>query len=380
MSAAGPLPLHTRLGALRARWAVDLAPSRHLLTGALLLLGLTIGGTLGFAAIAHLSWIDALYMAVTTLSTVGYGEVQPLDAQGRLFASAFIAVGVGAALYTAAALAEFLIAGELRELLGRRTLSRTLESMRDHVILCGYGRLGRALAEELGRAGVPHVVIDDDPAATAQAEARQLCAITASAADDGVLERAGIARARALVAATGSEPVNVYVSLAARDANPAIAIHARADTPAGARRLQQAGASQVVSPHVLGGQRMAHAIVRPAVVDFLELTSPGSGSEIDLEEVALATGSPLAGLALDALADRGVRVAVVALRRAGAPLLLNPAAAETLRSGDRVVVVGDRASVNQLAALAAGTPRATGRGGSSTHGAPHGSAGPDLPP
>jgi voltage-gated potassium channel len=330
---------------------------RPLRVSFVVLITLTAIGAIGFRTVVDLSWIDAFYMSVTTLSTVGYGEVRPLGPSGRLFATLFIVVGVGATLYTVVAVAEFAIAGRIGELLGRRVMERALVSLRDHVIVCGHGRLGRALVEQLTRAQVAYVVVDEDPAATARIEGGAAPVLCASADDEGLLERAGITRARAFVAATGSEAVNIFIALAAREANPSISIHARAETEVGARRLRNAGATQIVSPHRLGGQRIANAILRPAVVDFMELATPGSGVEIDLEEVAVAAGSELASMPVGALAEHGVRVSVVAIKRDAQPLLLNPQADVEIRAGDRVVVVGDRNAVNRLAEFASNGAR-----------------------
>lgn len=328
--------------------------ARRLGVGAGVLLALMGIGTLGFRWLASMSWIDAIYMTVTTLATVGYGEVQPLGPSARVFATLFILAGVGATLYTVGAIAEFVIAGRIGEVIGRRSMERTLASLRDHVILCGYGRLGQALAAEVARSGVPIVLIDEDPVAIARFGEHGWPFLCASAVDEGVLERAGIARARAIVAATGSEAVNVFIALAAREANAKVAIHARAETASGARRLRTAGAASVVSPHALGGERLAQAILRPAVVDFMQLSAPGTGTEIDLEEVVVAPRSPLVGVRVDGLAERGARVAVVAIKREGAPLAINPGSEFALANGDRVVVIGDRDSVRCLADLAAG--------------------------
>ncbi len=329
------------------------AATRRLGVGVTVLLALVAVGTLGFRWLAQMSWIDAVYMTVTTLATVGYGEVQPLGPAARVFATLFILAGVGATLYTVSAIAEFVIAGRIGELLGRRAMERTLASLRDHVIVCGYGRLGHALATELARSGVPLVVVDEDPAVGERFAERGWPFLCASAVDEGVLERAGIARARAIVAATGSEAVNVFIALAAREASADIAIHARAETASGERRLRSAGAQGVVSPHTLGGERLAQAILRPAVVDFMQLSAPGSGTEIDLEEIVVGARSPLVGLRIDDLAERGARVSVVAIKRVAAPLSLNPGAGSAFEIGDRIVVIGDRASVRRLADLAA---------------------------
>ncbi len=331
----------------------DAASARRLQVG-LSVLAMLIGlGTLGFTWFGAMSWVDGFYMAVTTLSTVGYGEARPLGPGARLFAAAFILVGVGATLYTVAAAAEFLIAGRVRDWIGRRSMNKLLAAMQNHVIVCGYGRLGRSVGAELARGRVEHVIVDEDPAIVARLEGGPHPALLASAADEGVLEAAGIGRARAIVAATGSEAINVFIALAAREANPTIAIHARAETEAGARRLQRAGATQVVSPYQLGGQRLAHAILRPAVADFMELAAPGTGAEIDLEEVVVPSASALIGTKLGALAARDVQVSFVAIKREAAPLALNPTADTELRAGDRVVVVGDRENVTRLAELVA---------------------------
>ena len=342
-----------RASQLRGARDRDATTARHLQV-ALAVLAMLIGvGTLGFTWIGAMSWIDGFYMAVTTLSTVGYGEARPLGPGGRLFAAVFILVGVGAALYTVAAAAEFMIAGRVRDWMGRKSMDRLLATMQDHVIVCGYGRLGQSVGGELARSRVAQVIIDEDPVVVARLEDGPHPVLLASAADEGVLESAGIARARAIVAATGSEAINVFIALAAREANPTIAVHARAETEAGVRRLRSAGARQVVSPYHLGGQRLAHAILRPAVADFMELASPGGGSEIDLEEVVIPSDSALAGTALGELGAHRVHVSVVAIKRDRDPLVLNPAADVALQAGDRVVVVGDRENVTRLAELVA---------------------------
>jgi voltage-gated potassium channel len=198
---------------------------------------------------------------------------------------------------------------------------------------------------------VPFLVIESDAERAAQCEAQGFLCLQGSAIDEQVLERAGVARARALVAATASDADNVFVALSAREQNPKLALHARAETAMGVRRLRQAGANQVVSPHLLGGQRIASAIVRPAVVEFIELTTPGSGEEVDLEEIRLDPGCPLEHVTLAALPAHGLRVAVLAIKGDG-PLRLDPGAQDALRGGDRVIVVGDRANLERLAELA----------------------------
>ncbi len=239
-------------------------------------------------------------------------------------------------------------------------MDRSIQTLRGHAIICGFGRLGRVVAEELERAETPVVIVDVDPALQAELEESGRPFVIGSALEESVLRRAGIERARAIVTATPSDPDNVFVTLSARELNPEISVHARGETEPGIRRLRLAGANQVISIHHLGGRRIANAIVRPAVVDFLELSSPGVGAPIDLEEVVVGAGSHLAEGRVRDLADRDVHVAVVAIRRDGETIQLRPGPDDTLREGDHVVVVGDRENVRRLATLAAG-PRESER-------------------
>ncbi len=196
------------------------------------------------------------------------------------------------------------------------------------------------------------VVIDSDAALESELETAGRLHVMGSALEESVLRQTGIERAAALVTAMPSDPDNVFVALSARELNPRIAVHARAESPPGVRRLRLAGAKQVISIHHLGGQRIANAIVRPAVVDFIELASPGVGASIDLEEVVLSEGCGIDQTPLRDLPARGVRIAVVAIKRAGQPTTLIPGGDDVLHAGDHVVVVGDRENVRNLALLA----------------------------
>jgi voltage-gated potassium channel len=315
-----------------------------------LLLALIAGGTFGYVAIEGMSAFDALYMTVTTITTVGFREVQPLSAAGRWFTMGLIVFGVGAALYTFSAFAGFVIEGKLRTVLGRRNMQRAIDALEGHVILCGFGRLGRAVSQRL--AGTPVVVIDVDAGIQGDCESAGHWFVHGSALEENVLRAAGIERARALIAATASDPDNVFIALSACDLRPEIQIHARAETAAGIRRLELAGVHQVVSPHQLGGERIANALLRPGVVEFLELSNPGTGAEVDLEEVVLSSRCQVEGIPLRALRDHGVRVSVVAIKRGTEPIRLGPGPDELLRGGDRVIAVGDRPNLARLAELA----------------------------
>jgi voltage-gated potassium channel len=322
---------------------------------ALALLGLvilTLSGALGYMAIEEMRFLDALFMTMITLSTVGYGEVQPLTDAGQWYTMALIAAGIGLVFYTVVEAAAFLLEGRLLDVWGRRNSMRAIDAMHDHVLICGLGRLGRAVAEQLAASRTPFVVIDPAPGVQQTCEARGWLFLEGSALDDDTLTTAGIARARALVAAIGSDADNVFVTLSAREHNPSLQIHARAETDEGVRRLHRAGAGQVVSPYQLGGSRIANAIVRPGVVEFLQLSDAGTGHEIDLEEVALHDASPAAGLRLRDLPDRGVRVSVVAIKHGDEMLKLQPGLDHELNAGDRLIALGDKDNLARLAELA----------------------------
>jgi len=315
---------------------------------------LALAGTAGFMLIEGLSLIDALYMAVNTISTVGFGEVKPLSPAGRMFTIALIVTGVGTALYLFAVTAEMLIEGHLREYLGRTAMERKIHQLEGHVVICGYGRFGKVVAEELARNSIPLVVIDHDPAKEPELTQAGLPYLIGSALEDAVLEHAQIRRARAIVIATASDADNVYITLSAREKNPAIRIHARGESEAGLRRLKLAGADQAISAYQWGGMRMASSIIRPSVVDFLELAAAGRGDEVDLEEIMIAPGSTVIGKPIRSVEAESPRLRIVALKRGPDAILLIPDPATTIAAEDHLVVIGERAYLKKLIALVGG--------------------------
>lgn len=331
-------------------WVPAVVSDRRLRIAIALLIVLTGVGTVGYQQIEGLSAAEALYMTVITLSTVGFGEVVPLSNAGRWFTIGLIVTGVGAVLHAAGALAVFVIEGRLREVLGRRSMQRTIDLLENHVIVCGFGRLGRAVCERLHARDI--ITIDTDESVQKAAEEAGHLFVHGSALEEGVLRLAGIERARALIATTSSDPDNVFIALSARELSPTIQIHGSADSPAGVRRLRLAGASQVISPHQLAGQRIANALLRPGVVEFLELSDPGTSAEVDLEEVELSESSVAEGLALRDLQEHGVTLSVIAIKRGDDPIRMHPSPDFILCGGDRVVAVGDRANLMRLSTAA----------------------------
>jgi voltage-gated potassium channel len=326
-------------------------PGRKFFFAIAALISITMVGTVGYILIERMSFIDALYMSVITLSTVGYGEVHPLSPAGRIFTIAFILTGVGTAFYLFTVTAELIIEGRLREFLGTAAMTRRIHQMENHIIVCGFGRFGRVVVEELARNRVPQVVIDNDPAVAADLDKLGVAHLNASALLDEVLDEAGVKNARAIVVATGSEADNVYITLSAREKNPKIEIHARGETESGIRRLKLAGAHQVVSVFQRGGMRIAASILRPAVVDFLELATPGRGEEIDLDEIRIVEGSRMDGRAIRDIESESRRLRIVALKRGPDPIRLIPDPSTTVAIGDLIVAIGDSESLKRLADL-----------------------------
>jgi voltage-gated potassium channel len=330
-----------------------MTPARRLAYGVAAFAGLIALGTLGYATLTEMSWLDALYMTVTTITTVGFREMAPFGPSEKIFTIGLILVAVGFGFYLFTTLAQFLIEGRLQDLLQRRAMQRKIDSQEGHVIVCGYGRLGRIVAEELRRNGAALVIVESDATKEPELLGCGLPYVIGSALSEEVLARVGLERARAIVVGTGSDADNVFITLSARERNPRIRIHARAESDTAARRLRQAGAEQVVSPYQMGGQRLAGAILRPSVVDFLEIAHPRYGDEVDLEELRVESGSALEEHTILDVERQAPRLRIVALKRGEERVKVMPEETTRVAAGDHLVVVGARESLEKLAQLAA---------------------------
>ena len=255
------------------------------------LAALLVLGSLGYVIIEGWSFLDALFMTVTTLSTVGYGEVHPLDRAGQAYTMVLILAGVGVMLYIVGALAKVVVEGEIQEALGKRKIRRRVQKLKDHYIICGYGRLGKIIARQLSHAGIPLVVVESDPEVIAKIEAQGYSFVAGDATQEEVLLEAGLERAKGLVAVLHSDAGNVYITLTARSLNPKLYIVARGEEPGSQQKLLRAGADKVESPYEMGGRKMAHTILRPTVTTFMELAMQ-EGVEWSMEEIAVSERSP----------------------------------------------------------------------------------------
>ena len=327
------------MGAMRRIWRALLA------FGVVVLVG-----TIGYVVLGF-SVLDALYQTVTTVTTVGFREVRPLSAVGKTFTILLILLGVGTALYTLSVLLEGLIEGHLRLHLKRRRMDHQIHRMSGHVIICGWGRVGRACAQYLSATRQDLVVIDRNPS---RLEGLDYPSVLGDVTDDRVLEAAGIRRAHALVAALDTDADNVYVTLSSRALRPDLVIIARARTESSKSKLVRAGADRAVNPQLIGGRRMAAFALQPHVADFLDIVMHDEAVEFRMEQVEIAPGSPLAGRSLlqAALGDT-TGVLLLAVRSSGTGAFLAHPSQETVLDPHTIlIVVGADAQLDALACLA----------------------------
>ena len=309
---------------------------------AALLAAVTAIGTAGYMVIERWNFLDAFYMVIITIGTVGYGEVHPLSSAGRIFTSALIVVGVGTMLYGFGVFAETLADNSFGAYRRQRLMQRRLDHLKEHFIVCGYGRIGTQIVIEFEEHDVPYVVVDngDEPLERLHKEDR--IHIDGDAASEEVLKLAGIERAKGLISAVDSDERAVYIVLAARALNPELYLVARAGRPESIRRLELAGGTRIrtISPYRMAGHRMAELAVRPALVDVLDTLHHGD-SEIGVEEVMVGPGVPAIGKSLEAaglLAPTNAKL--LALRRRDGQLHVNPNEDLVLEEGDLLVALG----------------------------------------
>jgi voltage-gated potassium channel len=310
------------------------------------LAGIVIGGTVGYMIIEGWSFLDAIYMTVTTITTVGYDEVNPLSTAGRIFSIFLIIGGMGGAFYALYGVVEYILSGYFRTTMWRRRMKARIVELKDHFVLCGYGKVGQEIARAFADEGVPFVIIDKSKDAIATIEPTGYLYLLGDATSDDVLKEAGIERARGLVSAVDSDAENTYITLSGRQLNPKLFIAARGSDAAGTK-LKRAGADRIVSPHSIGGRRMAMLALRPAVVDFIDTVTYRQGRELQLENVDILASSPLAGLMMGE-AQKKTGVTVLAMRKKEGKLIPNPQADEILMEGDRLIVIGTKKRLANL--------------------------------
>jgi len=326
-------------------------PLRRFRLPALAVIIATVYGTVGYMAIERWGALDAFYMTITTMAMVGYGEIHPLTPVGRVFTVTLIVGGVGAMLYAFGVFAETLAEGRFAVFRRQRRMSQEIDALRDHFVICGYGRIGTQIAGEFDRQRVRHVVVEINPEPLARLRREGRPFIEGDAASEDILRAAGIAHAKGLLAVVDSDERVVYITLAARALNPALFITARAGLPESIRRLELAGANRIVSPYRMAGRLMAELALRPAVVDVIETMRHGGGS-IGIEEILVDAECRSRGRSLhDAGLLEAGRARLLALRRRDGGMHVNPNPELLLEAGDLLVAMGSEEELTATAAL-----------------------------
>ena len=311
-------------------------------------------GTVGFHLIEGWSLLASLYVSAQTVTTVGYGDLTPATGNGRLFATVFMLAGVGVVLYALTTTVQAIVQSELLAGVGQRRLSRKMSKLRNHFIVCGAGRVGSHLVRALMASAETFIIIEKDPRIVAELNDLGALVLVRDATLEESLREAGVEHARGLAACLPDDADNVYVVLTARDLNPHMHIVARAAEEQAEPKLIRAGANRVVAPTIIGGHRLAMALTKPAVDDFLGSITANK-LELAFEQLEVNSESSLAGQKLSATTIRSeLDIVVVSIRRSDGEILFNPSGEAMIHSGDVLIAIGHAESLMKLAALAKG--------------------------
>jgi len=319
-----------------------------LVRGLGVLLLVVLAGTIGYELIEGWPFLDSLYMAVITITTVGYAEVHPLSTAGQIFTIFLILGGVGTAFYILTSLVRYILEGEFGIRIGRQRMEAKIRRLNNHFILCGYGRVGQAIASILSQQEAKFVVIDRDREVINKAQQAGCLTIQDDATKDESLRQAKIDSARGIIIALGDDAASIYTTLAAKELNAALPIVARANNEAAERKLLQAGAQRVVAPEIIGGARMARLALRPQAVEFIETVLFGREKQLLVEELEAGDESTLVGSTIKEIEERFPGVRILALKNRDGALVPNPGQNSTVEKGSSLTAFG---TVEQLRAI-----------------------------
>ncbi len=321
---------------------------RTLFVSGMLVITLCIG-TIGFSIIEHWSTFDAFYMTLTTITTVGYEELRPLSRAGRIFNSFLIFFGVSAMFFAVGAMTQTIIELEFADRYGRRRRERMISKLNDHFIVCGFGRVGRNAAYELQRANAPFLVVDRSDERVARASEAGMLAIAADATNDDDLRKAGVLRARGLIAALPSDAENLFIILSAKTLNNRLIVVTRASEEQNEEKLRRAGADTVFAPYTMAGRRLADSLLRPHVVEFLDFTMSLGGPKMMMEQVRVGLGEQAGSRTIGTLlSSSNANVIVLAVRGSDGRMIFNPSPDTRIAAGDFLIVLGDKPNLNEL--------------------------------
>lgn len=325
------------------------SPLKRIRIGAISLAAVFVASVIGYRILGDYDWLDAIWLVIVTISTVGYSESTDSPAAIQVLTMAVILLGVTAAAYTFGGFVQLMLEGEVERVLGKRKMTKELGRMNDHVIICGFGGLGHDLATQLNHRGLPFVVIDLLPEKVVEATDLGFLAIQGDATTEQILEEVNLKTARALATALPSDAENVFITLTARNLRSDIQIIAKSERESSCRKLRQAGADKIVMPHRVGAQQMERMISRPTTADLVELFAEATHLEMELDEFRVAEQSPLAGRSLaDSRLKEDFNVLVVGIKDDGGHFRFNPKPQETIRSDDTILVIGQVSDINRM--------------------------------
>ena len=308
-------------------------------------------GTIGYVVIEGWGFTDALYMTVITLASVGFKEVHDLSLAGRIFTIILIIGGVGTVAYALGAGAKIILEGELQEVYGRRRLEKKIRELKNHYIVCGYGRMGKIICRELREKHIKFVIVEKQPDVTMESD--DYLVFHGDATKDEILKELGIEKAKGLVSVLPTDAENLFVVLSARVMNQNLFIVARAGEEGSEQKLLRAGADKVVSPYHIGGLRIAHTVLKPAVVDFIEFATKSGNIDLQMEEVQIKESSPLVGKSLDESGiGRELGIIIVAIKRPNGEMKFNPTFRSAIKEGDTLIALGEISKLKTLEEMA----------------------------
>ncbi len=326
----------------------------------ILALTLVVGAT-GYSFLEGFDFFKALYLTVVTISTVGYGDVYARSTAGMVFTICLIIAGVGTMFYTVGLFAEALVEGRLRDIVGKGRMKKMVESMSDHYVICGCGRIGMLICRELAAEKVPFVVVEKNQEVIEKIEEEGFLYYHGDSTEDRTLLAAGIKRAKGIVCVLPTDAQNLYVILTARELNPDLFVLSRSEEDQSERRLLRAGADRVISPYTLGGMRMAMAITRPAMLDFIEITTKRQSLELRMAEVAVSAGSEVIGKSLgESEIRKSYGLIIVAVKKDTGKMVFNPAASYHIEQGDKLIALGEDENVMKFTELCTGNKGGSG--------------------